>query len=306
MNYYFLLEQILNGLQLGFMLFLMASGLTLIFGIMDVINLSHGSLYMLGAYLMAAFAEWSGSFLLSIPMAILATAAFGMIIEIALFRKLYARDHLAQVLATFGLILCLSDAAKMVWGAHQISVRIPSDWTGSVNLFGDFSYSLYRFSIIAVGLLVALGLFFLIHRTKVGMWIRAGASNRQMAMMMGVNIKRLFTLVFALGAALCALAGAALGPLLSISVDMGTNMIILTFVVIVIGGIGSIKGALLGSMLVGLIDTLGRASLPNLFRELIKPEFADSLGSAVASILVYVLMAIILSWKPQGLFSVRG
>jgi branched-chain amino acid transport system permease protein len=306
MNYFFLLEQVLNGLQLGFMLFLMAAGLTLIFGIMDVINLSHGSIYMLGAYLMATFTELTGNFLLSIPLAIVATAMIGMILEIILFRRLYTRDHLAQVLATFGLILCLGDLAKMLWGPHQISVRIPSEWAGSVNLFSDFNYSQYRFAIIAIGLIVAIGLFLFIHKTKIGMWIRAGASNREMAMMMGVNIKRLFTLVFGLGAALCALAGAALGPLLSISVDMGSNMIILTFVVIVIGGIGSIKGALVGAMLIGVIDTLGRAMLPNLLREIIKPEYADSLGSADASILIYILMAFILSWKPQGIFSTRG
>ena len=303
----FLIEQVLNGLQFGLMLFLLAAGLTLVFGIMDLINLAHGSLYMLGAYLMVTFVELSGNFFLAIPMALVATALLGMLLEVAIIRRLYRRDHLAQVLATFGLILCLNEAVRYFWGPHQISLELPAALSGSVALGAEFAYPAYRLAIIAAGVAVAGGLFWLVNRTRLGMWIRAGASNREMATALGVDIKRLFTLVFGLGAALCAFAGAVLGPLLSISVGMGENIIILAFVVVVIGGIGSIRGALVGALLVGLADTLGRAFFPALLRAVLSQgELADSLSSAVASLLIYALMALVLLWKPAGLFPGRG
>jgi branched-chain amino acid transport system permease protein len=303
----FLIEQLLNGLQFGLMLFLLAAGLTLVFGIMDFINLAHGSLYMLGAYLTVTAVGLTGNFFLAVPLALLATAAVGMLLEVTIVRRLYQRDHLAQVLATFGLILCLNEAVRWLWGPHQISLPVPPSLSGSVSLGGGLAYPQYRLAIIVLGIAVAIGLFWLVNRTRLGMLIRAGASNRTMATALGVDIRKLYTLVFGLGAALCALAGAVLGPLLSISVGMGESIIILAFVVVVIGGIGSIRGALVGALLVGLADTLGRAFFPGLFRSLLsRPELADSLSSAGASIFTYVLMALVLAWRPAGLFAGRG
>jgi branched-chain amino acid transport system permease protein len=219
---------------------------------------------------------------------------------------LYQRDHLAQVLATFGLILCLNECVRMLWGPHQLSMNMPPVLAGSLPILPGLNYSVYRLAIIVLGAAVAAGLFWLVNRTRVGMLIRAGASNREMAMALGVNIRVLFTLVFGLGAALCALAGAVLGPLLSISVGMGESIIILAFVVVVIGGIGSVRGALVGALLVGLVDTLGRAILPTALRSVLRPELADSMASAAASISIYVLMALVLVWRPAGLFPSRG
>ncbi len=299
-------EQSLNGLQFGLMLFLLAAGLTLVFGIMDMINLAHGSLYMVGAYLMASLVQATGSFFLSVPLAILATAAVGVVLEMSILRKLYARDHMAQVLATFALLLIANELVRMIWGSQPIMLNTPPSLSGPVELFPGMSYPSYRLLVIGVGLAVALLLYLLVTRTRAGMLVRAGASNREMATAMGVNIKRLFTVVFAVGAGLCAAAGAMLGPLLAVQVGMGENILILAFVVIVIGGIGSIRGALVGSMLVGVTDTIGRAFLPLLFREFLPPAYASGLGPAVASILIYVLMAAVLFWKPQGLFPARG
>ena len=299
-------EQSLNGLQFGLMLFLLAAGLTLVFGIMDMINLAHGSLYLVGAYLMASIVQATGSFFLSIPLAILATAAVGALLEVSILRRLYARDHMSQVLATFALLLIANELVRIIWGSQPIMLNTPPSLSGPVELFTGMTYPAYRLLVIGMGLVVALVLYLLVTRTRAGMLVRAGASNREMATAMGVDIKRLFTIVFAFGAGLCAVAGAMLGPLLAVQVGMGENILILAFVVIVIGGIGSIRGALVGSMLVGVTDTIGRAFLPHLFREVLPPSYASGLGPAVASILIYVLMAAVLFWKPQGLFPARG
>lgn len=288
------------------MLFLLAAGLTLVFGIMDLINLAHGSLYMLGAYMMVTCFAVTGSFWLALPLALLATAVVAMLLEVLIVRRLYRRDHLAQVLATFGLILCLNEAVRMIWGPHQLSMDVPALLAGSLPVLPGLHYPAYRLAIIVLGAAVAAGLFWLVNRTRVGMLIRAGASNREMAMALGVDIRLLFTLVFGLGAALCALAGAVLGPLLSISVGMGESIIILAFVVVVIGGIGSVRGALVGAILVGMVDTLGRAILPGALRSLLRPELADSMAAAAASVSIYVLMALVLVWRPAGLFPARS
>jgi branched-chain amino acid transport system permease protein len=300
-----ILEQTLNGVQFGLMLFLLAAGLTLVFGIMDMINLAHGSLYMVGAFLAATVAERTGSFVAAVAVAIVGTAIVGMALEMTVLRRLYARDHLAQVLATFALILIANETVRLVWGP-QVPLNTPAALSGPVQLLPGLAYSSYRLVIIAVGLAVAALLYFAVTRTKTGMLVRAGASNREMAIAMGVNIKRLFTIVFGFGAGLCAIAGAMLGPLLAVQVGMGESILILAFVVIVIGGIGSIRGALVGAILVGVVDTMGRAFLPALLREFLPPQFASALGPALASILIYVLMAAILFWKPQGLFPARG
>ena len=299
------LEQALNGLQFGLMLFLLAAGLTLVFGIMDMINLAHGSLYMVGAFLAAAVTEVSGSFLTGIGAAMIGTAALAAVLEVVLLRRLYARNHLAQVLATFALILIANECVRVIWGAQTLMLNAPEALSGPVKI-GGFLYPAYRLLIIGVGALVAGLLYVLVTRTRIGMWVRAGASNREMTEALGINVRLLFTGVFAFGAALCALAGAMLGPLLAVQVGMGESILILAFVVIVIGGIGSIRGALVGSLLVGLVDTLGRAMLPSLLRTLFSPEVASNLGPALASVLIYVLMAAILFWRPEGLFPARA
>ena len=288
------------------MLFLLAAGLTLVFGIMDMINLAHGSLYMIGAYFMASFVQLTGSFWLGLPLALAATALVGVALEMSLLRRLYGRDHLTQVLATFAVILIANEAVRIAWGSQPIMLNPPAGLTGPVALPGGLQYASYRLLIIGVGIAVALALFLLVTKTKVGMLVRAGASNREMATAMGVDIKRLFTAVFAVGAALCALAGAMLGPILAVQVGMGENILILAFVVIVIGGIGSIRGAFVGSLLVGIVDTGGRAFLPVLFSLFLPPQLASAAGPAIASVLIYVLMAGVLYFRPQGLFPARG
>ncbi|AVS67752.1 branched-chain amino acid ABC transporter permease [Paracidovorax avenae] len=301
-----LLEQSLNGLQFGLMLFLLAAGLTLVFGIMDMINLAHGSLYMVGAYLIAAIATASGSFWIGLAGGTLATAAIGVLLEVSVLRRLYQRDHLSQVLGTFAILLMANEAVRMVWGSQPVPLNPPPALAGPVELLPGFSYPAYRLFIIGVGLAVALLLYVLVTRTRVGMQVRAGASNREMAMAMGTNVRRLFTGIFALGAALCAIAGGMLGPLLAVQVGMGESILILAFVVIVIGGIGSIRGALVGALLVGLVDTAGRTLVPLLAERLLGPAAAAGAGPAVASILIYVLMAAVLFWKPRGLFPSHG
>ena len=305
MSLILLIEQALNGLQFGLMLFLLASGLTLVFGIMDMINLAHGALYMVGAFFAAWLAPIVNSFWLAVVLAVPLTAIVGMVVESSLLRTLYQRDHLAQVLATFALILILNESVRMIWGS-DMSLPTPQALSGPVELMPGLYYPSYRLMIIAVGLVIAALLWFLVTRTRVGALVRAGASNREMAMAMGVNIRMLFTAVFGVGAALCAVAGALLGPLLAIQVGMGDSILILAFVVIVIGGIGSIRGAFVGSVLVGVVDTFGRTMLPHLFRELLPPQWASAAGPAVASILIYVLMAVVLFVRPQGLFAARG
>jgi len=305
LSWILILEQSLNGLQFGLMLFLLAAGLTLVFGIMDMINLAHGSLYMLGAFLASTFVQLTGSFTAGVLLAIPATAVLGMILEVFLLRNLYQRDHMAQVLATFALILIINELTRLVWGSDA-SLPMPAALSGPVQLLPGLPYSAYRLVIIAVGLAVALLLFVLVTKTKVGMLVRAGASNREMALAMGVNIRLLFTIVFGVGAALCAVAGAMLAPLLAVQVGMGENILILAFVVIVIGGIGSIRGALVGALLVGIVDTIGRAFLPILFGLFFQPRVASAAGPAIASVSIYLLMAVVLYFRPQGLFPARG
>jgi branched-chain amino acid transport system permease protein len=305
MSWVLILEQFLNGLQFGLMLFLLAAGLTLVFGIMDMINLAHGSLYMLGAFLAAALVNATGSFVLGVLLAVPATAALGMLLEMSVLRTLYARDHLSQVLATFALILILNEAVRIVWGT-DLPLAMPAALSGPVELLPGMFYPAYRLLIIGVGAAVAALLYVLVARTRVGMLVRAGASNREMALAMGVDIRRLFTLLFGVGAGLCAVAGALLGPLLAVQVGMGENILILAFVVIVIGGIGSIRGALVGAVLVGLVDTIGRAFLPLLFGLFFQPRVASAAGPAIASVLAYLLMVAVLYFRPRGLFPARG
>ncbi len=301
-----LLEQSLNGLQFGLMLFLLAAGLTLVFGIMDMINLAHGSLYMVGAYLAATASAATGSFTLGLLAGAAGAALFGVLLETSILRRLYQRDHLSQVLGTFAILLMCNEAVRMVWGSQPIALSPPAALSGPVELMPGFSYPSYRLLIIAVGLGVGVALWFLITRTRVGMQVRAGASNREMAMAMGTNVRRLFTALFALGATLCGVAGGLLGPLLAVQVGMGESILILAFVVIVIGGIGSMRGALFGALLVGIVDTAGRTLIPLAFERLMPRELADNAGPAVASILIYLLMAAVLFWKPRGLFPSHG
>ncbi len=300
-----LLEQALNGLQLGLMLFLLAAGLTLVFGVMDMINLAHGSLYMVGAFCAAWLVALTGSFVFGVLGAVVLTAAFGMLIEATLLRTLYARDHLSQVLATFALILILNDGVKMVFG-NDLPLSAPAALDGPVELLPGFQYPAYRLLILAVGAALALLMYALVAKTRMGAWVRAGAANRVMTEALGINVKRLFTMVFGLGAALCAVAGALMGPLLAVQVGMGENILILAFVVIVIGGIGSIRGALVGALLVGAVDTLGRTGLQHVLREVLSPQWASAAGPAIASMAVYLFMAAVLVFKPQGLFPARG
>ena len=299
------LTQLLNGLQLGVLLFLLASGLTLVFGIMNFVNLAHGSLYMMGAYFAAAgYNAFDGSFLAAALCAIPGTLLLGLLIERVLLTTLYRRDHLDQVLATFGLILFFNEVVRGIWGPASVYMNTPAWLSGTVDLFG-LKYPAYRFAIITVGLLVGLGLYLVIHRTRVGMLIRAGASNAEMVSALGVNIRGLNTTVFAMGAALAGLAGLMAGPIVSVQSGMGEPILILTLVVIVTGGIGSIRGAFFGALIVGIVDTVGRAFLPALLREFLERSIAQAAGPAIASMLIYLLMAAVLALKPQGLFPVK-
>ncbi len=302
MSLVLLMEQALNGLQFGIMLFLMAAGLTLIFGVMGLINLAHGSLYMVGAFAAAAVAGWSGSFLLALVASLAAAALAGTLIELLVIRRLYDRGHLDQVLATFALILIFSESTRWVFGSFPLYLQVPAALAGPITLPGGIQYPVYRLLIIAVGLAVAAGLFLLISRTRIGIRIRAGENDREMIAALGVDISRLYTLVFALGAALAGLAGALVGAIQSVQVGMGEPVLILALVVIVIGGIGSIKGALVGALLVGLTDTLGGFLLPVLFGAFLEPSAAASVGSALASMLIYILMAGVLIFRPTGLY----
>ncbi len=301
-----LLEQLLNGLQFGLMLFLLSAGLTLVLGVMDVVNLAHGSLYMLGAYVAATVAGATGSFWAGVAAGVVATAAVGLGVEATVLRRVYARDHLTQVLATFALILVFNEGARMVWGPQALLLSVPPELSRPVAILPNLTYSAYRLVVLGVGVGLAALLFLVIHRTRLGMWVRAGASNRAMARALGVPIRRVFAVVFALSAALSAVAGALLGPILAVQVGMGEDILILAFVVIVIGGIGSVKGSLVGALLVGIVDTAGRAFLPSLFAQLMSPEAASNLGPALASVLIYLLMAVVLFVRPQGLFPVRA
>jgi len=301
-----LVEQILNGLQSGVMLFLMAAGLTLVFGVMGLINLAHGSLYMVGAFAAASIAAATGSFVLALVAALAAAAVAGALIELVVIRRLYARDHLDQVLATFALILILSEGTRWMFGSFPLYLDVPSWLSGPISLPGGIQYPLYRLAIIVAGLAVAGGLFLLISRTRLGIRIRAGEADREMIAALGVDISKLYTMVFALGAALAGLAGALVGAIQSVQVGMGEPVLILAFVVVVIGGIGSIKGAFVGALLVGLTDTLGGVLLPQLFALFLDPSAAATVGASLASMAIYILMAVVLVLRPSGLFGERA
>ncbi len=283
-------EQSLNGVQLGVQLFLMSAGLTLVFGIMNLINLAHGSLYMAGAFFAAAFIKLTGSFMLALALAIPATAILGVVVELLVLRRFYGRSHLDQVLVTFGLILVFNDLARLVWGVVPVAMPTPNFLSGSVTIFEGVQYPAFRLAILGVGLVVALGLYFVVVHTRTGMWIRAGASNRPMASALGVDVQLVFGLVFAAGAALAGLAGMMAGPITAVQVGMGEPILILALVVTVIGGIGSIRGAFIAALMIGVVDTFGRVLLP----------------PALGSMVIFMLMAMILAWRPKGLFPVHA
>jgi len=299
-------EQLLNGVQLGVTLFLMAAGLTLVLGIMNLVNLAHGSLYMVGAYLTLAASQWTGSYLAGVALGLGGTLVVGMLVEVVALRALYDRDHLDQVLATFGLILFFNELVAMIWGRASLYAQLPEWLRGHVELFSGSTYPLYRLAVIVVGLFICVLLWYVVTRTRLGMLIRAGASNRTMVGALGINIRLLYTVVFGFGAALAGLAGMMAGPIYSVQPGMGELILIQVFVVIVIGGIGSVRGALVGALIVGVVDTLGRAFLKPLLGALISPTAGEAAGPALASMLIYLLMAVVLALRPAGLFPARG
>ena len=300
------LVQILNGLQLGVLLFLIAAGLTLVFGVMDFINLAHGVQYMLGAYLAVAFYGLVGNFFFALVLALAASLFFGLLLEFLVFRHLYDRDHLDQVIATFGIILFLNHAVRVVWGAAPLTLPVPELFTGSIVLMSGLLYPVWRLVIIASGLAIAAGLYVLVTYTRIGMLVRAGATNARMVSALGVNIERLFMIVFGFGTMLAGFAGIMIAPIISVEPGMGDNILILAFVVIVIGGIGSIRGAFIAALLIGLVDTLGRSFSVDILRLMMGPSPARMAGPAIASMLIYVLMAVVLYVRPAGLFPTRG
>ena len=297
-----LVIQALNGLQFGILLFLVAAGLTLVFGVMDFINLAHGVQYMVGAYLAVTFTQLTGGFFTGLLLALPAAFAFGLFLEFLVFRHLYDRDHLDQVLATFGVILVLHEAVKILWGAAPISIPIPEVISGSVPVLGNLRYPIYRLLIIVAGITVAIGLYIFVQHTRIGMLLRAGASNPDMVSVLGVDIRRLFMIVFGVGAMLAGFAGAMVTPILSVEPNMGDGILILTFVVIVIGGIGSIRGAFIAALLVGLVDTVGRSFAPILLKLVLEPAAASQAGRTLTPMLIYILMAAVLFFRPAGLF----
>jgi len=298
----YFVEQCLNGIQLGMLLFLLAAGLTLVFGIMDLVNLAHGSLYMLGAYFAATFAVLTGSFVLAVILAIVCSLGAGMVLEIVAIRRLYSRDHLDHVLGTFGLVLFFNELVRLIWGPAGMTLSLPPQMLGAAEILPGVYYPVYRLVIILAALAVAAILYALVMRTRLGMLIRAGASNREMVGALGINIKLLYTLVFGLGAALAGFAGVMQAPILTVQIGMGENILILALVVIIIGGIGSIRGAFLAAILVGLIDTIGRAFLPDLLRLILSRNAAETLAPALSSMSIYMLTAAILVFRPEGLF----
>jgi branched-chain amino acid transport system permease protein len=300
MLYFF--EQTLNGVQLGMLLFLLAAGLTLVFGIMDLVNLAHGSLYMLGAYFAATFAVLTGSFVVAVILAVAASLIAGIVLEVVAIRRLYGRDHLDHVLGTFGLLLFFNELVRLVWGPEGMTLALPAPMLTAVQIIPGVYYPLYRIVIIVATLAVAALLYLLVMRTRLGMLIRAGASNREMVGALGINIRLLYTLVFGLGAALAGFAGVMQAPILTVQIGMGENILILAFVVIIIGGIGSIRGAFVAALIVGLIDTVGRAFLPELLRHALSTNAAATLAPALSSMSIYMLMAAILVFRPEGLF----
>lgn len=305
MTWLLLLEQTLNGVQFGVFLFLVSAGLTLVLGIMNVVNLAHGSLFMLGAYYTATIYGWTDNFLLAIVVMVPLALVSGILIEVVALRTMYDRDHMDQVLATFGLILFFNESVRLVWGAESQPMPVPEFLAGSVELIPEAPYPVFRLAVIVVGLAIGLALFLLITRTRLGMLIRAGASNRAMVAALGINIQLLFTLVFGLGAILAGFAGLMAGPLQSVEPGMGEDMLILAFVVIVIGGIGSVRGAVIASVIVGIVEVVGRSILPFAMTRFMGEDAAQTAGPAVASMLIYVLMAAVLFLKPEGLFPAK-
>ena len=301
-----LFEQLLNGLQLSLTLFLLAAGLTLVFGIMGVINLAHGSLYMLGAYAGALAASKIGGFWLAVPAALIAAGLIGVAMELLVIRSLYARDHLSQVLATFGLILFFNGVIAWGVGRAPLQMDMPALLSGFLEIAPGLPYPTYRLAVMGVGVVVALGLWYVIARTRLGMLIRAGSDKREMVSALGVDIASLFTLVFGLGALLAGLAGVMVGPIRSVQIGMGEQVLITTFVVIVVGAIGSIRGAFVGALLIGMCDTLGRAFAPMVLKLWLSGPLADGLGAALASIMIYLVMALVLIVRPRGLFPAGG
>ena len=281
----FLLIQLLNGLQYGLLLFLVAAGLTLIFGIMGIINLAHGSFYMVGAYLAYSLSSLTGSLLIAIVLGTVLSVALGLLLEWGLFSRLYQRDHLEQVLLTYGLILIFEESRSLLLGNDVHGVQVPAALAGSIRLTATLSYPVYRLFMSAVCVAVGGALWFLIQRTRTGMMIRAGASNREMVQSLGINIKLVYRIVFALGVGLAAFAGMITAPVSSVYPGMGTQVLIICFVVVVIGGIGDVRGALLAALLIGVVDTFGKVLFPE-----------------VAGLSVYLLMAAVLLWRPEGLF----
>ena len=279
------LIQLLNGLQYGLLLFMLAAGLTLVFGIMGVVNLAHGSFYMLGAYLAWSLSAMLGNLALAIVVGALLSVVLGLVLEWVLFRHFYQRDHLDQVLLTFGLIYIFEEARSLLWGDDVHAVQMPALLDGSIPLTDNLSYPIYRLFMSGLCILLAVGLYLLISKTRLGMKIRAGAFNRDMAEALGVNIRLIHSVVFALGVGLAAVAGMIAAPISSVYPNMGGSVLIMCFVVVVIGGIGSVRGALIASLLVGLVDTFGKVLLPQL-----------------AGMLVYMVMAAVLLYKPEGLF----
>jgi branched-chain amino acid transport system permease protein len=302
----FLLVQVLNGLQLGVVLFLIAAGLTLVFGVMDFINLAHGVQYMLGAYLAVAFYAVTGNFLVALVLALAAALICGVALEYLVFRHLYGRDHLDHVIATFGIILFLNSGVKLLWGAAPLTLPIPEALSGSVRLMDGLLYPMWRLVIIGSGLAVAGLLYVFVTHTRIGMLVRAGSTNAPMVAALGVNIRRLFTIVFGFGAMLAGFAGVMIAPILSVEPGMGDTILILAFVVIVIGGVGSIRGAFIAALLIGLVDTLGRSFAVDILRLFMAPSPARTVGPAIASMLIYLLMAVVLYLRPTGLFPARG
>jgi branched-chain amino acid transport system permease protein len=290
MSYTLLVEQLLNGVQFGVMLFLMSAGLTLVFGIMNLINLAHGSLYMAGAFIAASLISATGSFILSVLIAVAVTGALGMVMEIVILRPFYARTHLDQVVVTFGLILVFNAITRLIWGPVPVPMPLPAYLAGSVELFAGVRYPIFRLAILVVGAAVAVGLYVVVVHTRAGMWVRAGAANRPMASALGVDVQFVFLMVFAVGAALAGLAGIMAGPIFAVQVGMGEQILILAFVVVVIGGIGSIRGAFLAALLIGIVDTFGRVLLP----------------PALGSMVIFIVMAAILAWRPHGLFPLQS
>lgn len=301
-----ILEQIFNGLQAGVTLFLVAAGLTLILGIMDFVFLAHGAQVMIGAYAAAVITSVTGNFYLGLLLAIPVTFASGYLLELVIIRHLYQRDHMEQVLATFGLILFFNELIRIGFGPAALYSDLPPSLSGFVEILPDTPYPVYRLAVILAGLVLALAIYLFVSRTRVGAMVRAGANNPAMTAALGINTKILFRLIFATGACFAGVAGMLLGPLTSVQPGMGEPLLILSLVVIIIGGIGSVRGAFVAAIIVGLVDTLGRVFLPALLRLIIDQAAADGAGPALASMLVYILMAMVLIFRPTGLFSARG